>query len=235
MADARTPRTGNAVLDRIPRGECDALLARARQVVLVQGEVLSAGNRRVRAVYFPTSGFAALLLPVPDHPSLAFGLVGREGMAGGLSARGERAGPIDIVVQADGTAWRVAADDFARALQRRPGLQREVRQSLQLAFGQLACTAACLQYQEIEARLAGWLLSASAYVPDGVLHFTHQQLADLLGVQRGAITLAAGALQRRQLIRYARGTITLVSRSGLEAAACRCRRTEPDRPRPANA
>jgi Mn-dependent DtxR family transcriptional regulator len=47
-------------------------------------------------------------------------------------------------------------------------------------------------------------------------------LAQMLGVHRPSVTLAAGALQRAGLIRYSRGKVTVLDRAGLEDAACAC-------------
>ena len=51
---------------------------------------------------------------------------------------------------------------------------------------------------------------------------THEGLAAMLGVRRVGITVAAGSLQRRGIVRYCRGVIEVLDRAGLEAAACGC-------------
>jgi len=43
-----------------------------------------------------------------------------------------------------------------------------------------------------------------------------------LGAQRAGVSLAANALARARLIRYVRGRMNIMNRSGLEAAACEC-------------
>jgi hypothetical protein len=42
------------------------------------------------------------------------------------------------------------------------------------------------------------------------------------------VTIAAGALRYRKLIRYVRGEISILSREGLEDASCECYKAELD-------
>jgi hypothetical protein len=44
----------------------------------------------------------------------------------------------------------------------------------------------------------------------------------MLGSGRPSVTVAAGTLQRAGLIEYTRGMVKVLSRSGLEDAACEC-------------
>jgi CRP-like cAMP-binding protein len=216
--------TGNAVLDRLPAADRTALLARAERVPIARGDVLCIARRPLGAIHFPLGGLVALVAPVTPRPPLAVGLVGRDGMVGLLFARDDDAGALGAVVQADGHAWRVAADDFAPALVRRPWIRRAVELAERDVVAQLACTASCLLFHEIEERLAGWLALAATRSPERLLHLTHQQLADLLGVQRSAITLATGSLQRHRLLDCTRGEIRILDRAGLEAVGCACHR-----------
>jgi CRP-like cAMP-binding protein len=98
-------------------------------------------------------------------------------------------------------------------------------------FDQSAQHAACNRLHALEARCARWLLMTHDRVDGDVLALKQQFLAEMLGVHRPAVTLAAGALQKAGVIRYTRGKVTVLDRLALERASCECyriiiRRTE---------
>ena len=51
---------------------------------------------------------------------------------------------------------------------------------------------------------------------------TQEILSKMLGVRREAVNKSATNLQQNGLLSYSRGKISILNRSGLEAAACRC-------------
>ncbi|MBD2077182.1 winged helix-turn-helix domain-containing protein [Phormidium sp. FACHB-592] len=73
-----------------------------------------------------------------------------------------------------------------------------------------------------EERLARWLLLVSDSVGADTFLLTHEFISKMLGVRRAGVTIAAGALDHAGLLRYHRGCMTLVDRTGLEDFACEC-------------
>jgi len=56
-------------------------------------------------------------------------------------------------------------------------------------------------------------------------HLTHEFLGHMLGTPRTTVTLAAGQLQKAELVDYSRGKVRIRNRRGLEKAACECYQT----------
>jgi CRP-like cAMP-binding protein len=101
-------------------------------------------------------------------------------------------------------------------------LQRALLHFTDTLMIQVTQTAACNRFHGVEERLARWLLMTRERVPSREFRLTQEFLADMLGVRRSGVTVAASALQDRKLIRYRRGIITILDQQGLEAAACSC-------------
>ena len=214
----------NRLLAALPAKEYKRLLAGLELVTLTYGEVLYEPGEHMRHVYFPNDCLVSLLTVVEGHRALEVGLVGREGMVGFRLALGITTASVRSLVQATGTAVRIKSDRFLRECHRSPALQRGLLHFVNALMAQISQTAACNRFHVVEARLARWLLMSRERLASGEFYLTHEFLADMLGVRRVGVTSAAGSLQRRKLIRYRRGTITILDQQGLEAAACSCYR-----------
>ncbi len=92
----------------------------------------------------------------------------------------------------------------------------------QALFAQIAQAVACNGVHEIQQRTAKWLLETHDRATGDEFQLTQEFLADMLGVTRPSVSVAANTLQAAGLITYRRGTITVLDRQGLEEASCEC-------------
>ena len=59
-------------------------------------------------------------------------------------------------------------------------------------------------------------------MPSDEFMLTQEFLAMMLGVRRSSVNAAMRSLQRKGLVRYSRGHVTILDRKRLQAAACEC-------------
>jgi CRP-like cAMP-binding protein len=149
-------------------------------------------------------------------------LVGREGMLGLTLAIGNPAAPLSGVVVGAGHALRLAATDLVRVLRASPSLECAMEGQVHAMLTDLARVATCASFHAVRERLARLLLMTSERASPSRLRLTHVTLAAMLGVQRSAVTIAAGLLQRAGLVGYARGVVSILDPAGLDHAACGC-------------
>ena len=204
------------------------LIAACDGVDLKLGTVLNEADARIAHVYFPTDSFVSLMIPVDGASNLEVGLVGNEGMLGAPLILGMDRSPLRALVQGAGPAWRMTARTFSRELGLSAALRTLLHRYMQVRIGQLAQTAACTRFHVVEARLARWLLMTQDRAHNDEFHVTHEFLAFMLGVRRVGVTRAATALQKRKLIHYHRGEVSILNRAGMEAASCSCYQADRD-------
>jgi CRP-like cAMP-binding protein len=212
----------NSLLAALPRTSYLRLLPSLVPVELAFGEVLYEPGMPIRDVYFPGRSLVSLLTLVEGHLALEVGLVGRDGMVGVPLALGIDASPVRALVQGAGPAFRMNAARFRRELSRSLPLQGELYRYVHTLMAQISQTAGCNRFHVVQARLARWLLMTRDRVRSGEFRMTHEFLSHMLGVRRVGVTEAASVLQRRKLIEYSRGNITILDHRGLEKAACAC-------------
>ncbi len=212
----------NRLLDGLPCRDRSKILQYCEPVDLVFGEILCEPDQPFRDVYFPLTGIISLVATAGGHQPLEMGLIGNEGMLGATLVLAVDTAPLRGLVQSAGTALRMPAPQLRHALLANPSLHRTLNHYLYVSMAQLSQTGVCTRFHEIEQRLARLLLMTHDRAHADQFHLTHACLADLLGVRRSSITIAAGSLQHKALIRYTRGAIKILDRRGLEAASCEC-------------
>jgi CRP-like cAMP-binding protein len=222
VPDRKSSLPENLLLGALPAADRKRLLANCATVELHTPDIVGEPGQPVQHVYFPVDSFISLIAPIDQDAQLEVGLVGNEGMLGVSLILDVRVSSLRAVVQGAGRAWQLDAATFRRELENSPKLRRVLHRYLYVLLGQLAQTAACTRFHFVEARLARWLLMTRDRAHSSSFRITHEFLAYMLGVRRVGVTRAAGALQQRELIRYARGSLEIIDARGLEAAACGC-------------
>ncbi|MHB8816443.1 MAG: Crp/Fnr family transcriptional regulator [Steroidobacteraceae bacterium] len=125
-------------------------------------------------------------------------------------------------VQIAGSASRITASHFRRAVRRSNPVRDLVVNYQEALLAQVEQTAACNALHAVQFRLGRWLLQSRDSTESNTIPLTQAGLSQMLGVRRSAVNSAARVLQGGDLIRYSRGQIEILDRRGLEKATCKC-------------
>jgi CRP-like cAMP-binding protein len=223
---------GNRILDALPAKDYERLLPALSPVSLKLKQMLLESGKAIDTVYFPVSAVVSLLTTM-DGSSVEVATVGNEGIVGVPVFLGAQAlGAQDFYqVQVPGQVAAMTAEAFLKSTARDP-LRGLVQRYAQALFSQVTQQVACNGLHSIEERCSRWMLLTHDRVGGDEFPLTQEFLAQMLGVRRPSVSVAAGILQRAGFIRYSRGRVAIVDRDGLENASCECYRiirTEFDR------
>ena len=218
----------NRLLAALPKHELRRFLGNCETVDLALEQLLYSPWERLNCVYFPTTSYISLLMPTADSATFEVGLVGREGMLGTAIALNADSSAERAIVYAAGFALKINAPALRRELGRSAGLRGELERYAHVRMGQLAQATVCAHFHLLEGRVARRLLIVQEHARVNSFQVTQDMLAARLGVRRAGVTRAAISLQRRGLIQYARGNITVLDRRGLMVASCSCYKADRD-------
>lgn len=213
----------NELLLGLPSHESDLIFPQLTFVRLRTHDVLEEAEEPIKYGYFMDSGLASVLNIMEGGKSVEVGISGKEGCTALPLAVGLKSSASRIVIQVQGTAFRIASHSLTTILRRCPVLEKRMQQYGQVMGMQSAQIAACNRLHEVEERLARWLLMSQDRIGDhNIVPLTHEFLAHMLGTRRSSVTVAAGVLQKSGLITYNRGAVRVENRKRLEDAACEC-------------
>jgi CRP-like cAMP-binding protein len=148
--------------------------------------------------------------------------VGREGAIGTIAGTGIVRAFTRAMVQAAGTASRIGVPQFRRVFQKSEAISDLITRYHMAMMAQVQQTSLCNSVHDASSRLSRLLLLLDEQSDQGNISFTQDRLANMLGLRRTSVTLAAQALQAQGLIRYKRGRIEILDHKRLKAVACEC-------------
>jgi CRP-like cAMP-binding protein len=164
----------------------------------------------------------SLLAVMKTGEQIETAIVGREGVVGGSIGTDSGRSAGQATVQIAGSALQITSPEFLALYKASEPFRTVINRFQTLILIQAQQSAACHAVHTVEARLCRWLLQSQDTTETDVVPLTQEFLSHMLGVQRTSVTLAAQTLQKAGLIRYSRGTITILDRAALKEAACEC-------------
>jgi len=221
MSSPHSP-SQNHLLAALPTADFERLAAHLELVPMPLGEILYEPGAEMQHAYFPTTAIVSLHYVMASGASAESAGVGNEGLVGISLFMGGDTTPSSAVVQTAGHGYRLAGRLLKQEFVRGGLMQHLLLRYTQALITQMTQTAACNRHHSVQQQLCRWLLLTLDRLPSRELVMTQELVASMLGVRREGITEAAGNLQRAGIIRYRRGHIAVLERSGLETRACEC-------------
>lgn len=212
----------NKLLAALPEVEFKKIRPLLEEVDLELDEVLWEMDEKRRFVYFPTTAMICLLYDADEGVSIEVGMTGRQGMVGVVTFIGDARMAKRAVVQREGKAFRMKADDVEEEFASCPDFQDICMSYTQTLIAQISQNAICNRLHTVEQQLCRYLLVNYDNLQTKTFSMTHEQISNVFGVRRESVSLAAAGLKDLGLIEYSRGTLTILDRPGLLKAACEC-------------
>jgi CRP-like cAMP-binding protein len=216
------PRSSNHLLQALPETEFEVLRPHLAFVELVRETVLVEAGAPLTHVYLPHSGVISLMVSLSEGQTVEVAMVGRDSVVGASAALDGGIWLTDAVVRLPGTASILGVADFRAAADRSAAFRTLLVRHEQALFAQAQQSAACNASHSVEARLSRWLLRARDLWDSETMPLTQEFLAQMIGVQRNAVSIVAHALQSAGIIRYSRGQIEITNVEGLRETSCEC-------------
>jgi len=212
----------NRLLGLLSPKDYGRLRPHLRRIPLGYRQSLYRAQKPLEYVYFIESGVGSLVNTMSDGRAAEVGTIGNEGVVGLPLLLGADRAPTSVYVQVPGSGLRMKAEIFDRELARSASMRKVMLRYAHALFNQVAQSAACNHFHTIERRCCRWMLMTHDRMQADEFLLTQEFLAMMLGVHRSGVSAAAGALQKKGLIRYRRGIVTILDRPGLRRLSCEC-------------
>jgi CRP-like cAMP-binding protein len=215
----------NQLLASLNQETLAAVVAQAGHMRLTERTPIYEPGEAIAHVDFPLCGLISIVATSRDGSTVEVGPVGCDGMVGLPVFLGGETDPLEAFVQVGPVeVVRLPTHTFLKLLTEQPELEAVMRRYVQWSYFGMAQWVLCARLHPVEERMSRWLLMCHDRLGVDQFPLTHEYLAEMLGVRRPSVTIAAGTLRQAGLIEYHRGIVSILDRPRLEEAACECNR-----------
>ncbi|WP_414515158.1 Crp/Fnr family transcriptional regulator [Nostoc sp. PCC 9305] len=212
----------NRLLAALPANDYERLIPHLKLVSLPTRQVIYEPGEPITQVYFPQNAVVSIVTIMEDGSTVEVGIVSNEGMVGIPVILGGNTTTTKAFVQVAGAGMQMDADVLRTEFNRGGAIQKLLLRYVRAVYTELTQSCACNRLHTLEERLARWLLTVSDRFESDDFPLTQEFIAQMLGVRRSGVTVAASTLSRAGMIRYQRGQISILNREDLEATSCEC-------------
>jgi len=220
VAEMRTTGFRNTILQRL---DPETLLRlQLERVDLPRRHSIEIPGKPIRRLVFLEAGIGSMTNEFEDGSQVEVGMIGWEGVMGVSALIGTQRSLNNVYMQLPGWGYTTTTELARQEFRRGERFQELTLRYVQAQMIQSAQTAGCNARHHVDQRLSRWLLLCQDRAESDILDMTQEFLAQMLGVERPAVSVEAGKLQERGLIEYHRGKVRVLDRKGLEQMACEC-------------
>jgi hypothetical protein len=212
----------NRILACLPSKERKILKDAFELVSLHTKEEINEVNTLIRYLHFPVGSAFSLIDSEPGGGTVEVAVVGMEGCTGSTVVQGHMNAPCRVIVQVGGLAFRLSVSSLLKRLSQLPFLRYALSRFSATMLREAIISVGCSQLHSVEQRVGRWLLAHQHRTGRGAFPFTHDFLAEQLGVQRATISEALARLQDRKIIRYAYRQVELCKVRTMQELSCEC-------------
>ncbi|MGC1782370.1 MAG: Crp/Fnr family transcriptional regulator [Acidobacteriaceae bacterium] len=213
----------NLLLAALPTAEHNRLAAYLEPVELKLKQTLTEPEQPISYIYFPVNAVVSVVQSMSDGSSVETGIIGCEGFVGIQAWLRQKTSSVHNFVQVPGQAIRMKRQAFMQeVVDNGSALNPVIANYVDAYLTLTAITAACNRIHHVNERMCRWLKMIQNRVAGDSFPMRQEFLAYMLGVHRPSISIAASTLKNAGLIRYERGTLTVLDSKGLAEGCCEC-------------
>jgi CRP-like cAMP-binding protein len=212
----------NRLLAALPADAFAFLAERLTVTDVATGEMLYEKDQTVTHAVFPHDCTLSVVAVMTDGRSAEAGNIGNEGCFGIASGFADRRATNRCVVLVPGAASLLPIERLDEAMAHQGAIRELLMRYVKAVLYKTQRYVACSSVHTADMRCCRRLLMMHDRVPDDTFALTQDELARILGVRRATVGQICAGLQEAGIIRYSRGTMTILDRARLEASSCEC-------------